>query len=315
MKLHYGIISCASIVPRFIEAVKAYGDEVSAIASRSQKKAEDIANAYNISKAYGSYETLYMDSNIDIVYIATTNATHAYEIKNALLHHKHVICEKPLTLDEKEATSLFAFAKQQKCFLMEAQKSVFLPVTLAIKQYINSLKLGRLHQIELCSSFPNPQANWMHDPKQGGVIFGSAAYTLEYLDFLCEPQSVKVQAQGILESNGTCERVSINMVMDDILINSRISMHGDTLQHAIFYFEHGYITVPSFWKAREYYVTQDETTECYQHPVKFEMIYEVEHIHDCIQNGLLESPVMSAQHSITCIGFTRQIAKDVAQIK
>ena len=125
MKLTYGILSTATITQRFIKAVQAVGDEVGAIASRSIEKAEQAAKEHNIKQAYGSYEELYADPAIDLIYIATNHASHAEEITAALRSGKHVVCEKPLTLTKAEAVAVFALARQQNRFLMEAQKSVF----------------------------------------------------------------------------------------------------------------------------------------------------------------------------------------------
>lgn len=312
MKLHYGIVAVASITERFIQAVKSYGDEISAIASRDLNKARKMADKHQIAKAYGSYQELYLDPTIDIVYIATNNASHVEQIKLALQHGKHVLCEKPIALNSLDCEAVFKLAKEKNLFLMEAQKSVFLPVTNYIKEIITNQSLGRLHQVEMSSSFPNPSVNWMHDPTQGGVVYGSASYTLQYLDYLIEPSLSKVSACGILEPSLTCERVSINLVLDDVLANSRISMNGNTLNHAIFYFEKGYIKVPSFWKARECIITVDDKVEQLSFPIDYEMVYEVSHVHECIANQLIESPIMSKKRSMDCVTKVETIIKQLS---
>lgn len=311
MKLHYGIISCASICDRFIHAVNAYGDLVEAIASRSYTKALHKAKEHHIPKAYGSYEELYQDPTIDIVYIATNNATHGTQIRKALSYGKHVLCEKPLALSQQEAQELFSYANECGCFLMEAQKSVFLPVTNDIQHMIHTQALGKLHQVEMSSSFPNPTASWMHDATQGGVVYGSASYTLEYLDMLLQPKRTRIQAIGFLEPKGACERVSMNLCMDNVLINSRISMNGTTRHHALFYFEKGYIEVPNYWKARSYTLYQDQEQQTITHPIDYEMVYEVEHVHTCLEQGRLLSPIMDDQRTIRCCGFVDEIQKQL----
>lgn len=307
MKLHYGILSTATITSRFICAVQEYGDSVHAIASRSLEKAEKMAQQYHIPKAYGSYDELYQDDDVDIIYIATINASHATEIEKALSHGKHVICEKPIALSGNEAKKLFAFAKKQKRFLMEAQKSLFLPITQKIKTMIENKELGSLHQIEMSASFPNPKASWMHDPLQGGVIYGSASYTIEYLTYLLKPEYIKLQALGTKEMNGTCNQVSINIRMDEVLINSRIAMNVATQKHALFYFDNGYINVPEYWKARCCFIHKGNHVEKVNFPVTYEMIYEVEHVHACISNNVYISPIMSDKISIACCEYVEQM--------
>lgn len=313
MKLKYGIISTATITDRFINAVQQYGDEVYAIASRSLEKAQEKAKQFTIEKGYGSYTELYQDENVDIVYIATNNGTHAKEIKNALFYHKHVICEKPLALSKQEAQDLFAYANKQKRFLMEAQKSVFLPVTQDLKKIIQTKALGKLQQVNMCSSFPYPTSSWMLDPTQGGVIYGSASYTLEYLDFLLEPTNTTVEAMGFQEKDTACDRVSINIKMNHVLINSCISMSVSTNNHALFYFEHGYVEIENYWKATSYTIhTKDVKTV--EHPISYEMIYEVEHIHNCIEKKLLLSFIMSDKRTIACCKYVDTMISSIKKM-
>ena len=311
MQLHYGIISCASITDRFLHGILANGDSIEAIASRNITKAQIKAKQFSIPKAYGSYEEVYQDPNVNIVYISNNNANHAKEIKRALFHHKHVVCEKPLALDPDNAKALFYYARKQNCFLMEAQKSLFLPAILDVHRIIQTKQLGELHQVSLCSSFPNPNVSWMHDPKQGGVVYGSANYTIELLDYLLEPSKIHVNALGTKEESGTCDRVSISMIMDNVLINSTISMKGDTQKKAIFYFTNGYVEVPLYWKAREYRIICQNHVKRVLYPCPYEMQYEAAHIHACIAQGLLESPVMSAQRSTICCQLVEQIIHQI----
>ena len=83
--IKYGILSTASIVPRFVKGVRESGNgEVTAIASRGEAKAKQKAEELNIEKYYGSYEELYEDKDIDVIYIATINFLHYQNIKDAL---------------------------------------------------------------------------------------------------------------------------------------------------------------------------------------------------------------------------------------
>ena len=130
MPIRYGIVSTASIVPRFVAGVQAsQTGEVVAIASRSLSKAQEVATTLGIPKAYGSYEELYADPTVDVIYVATYNKGHYPVAKAALFAGKHVLVEKPFALTLDEAEELFAIAKEKKRFLMEAQKAVFLPIT------------------------------------------------------------------------------------------------------------------------------------------------------------------------------------------
>lgn len=312
MKFNYGIISTAEITKRFIPAVRIEGGTVHAAASRNFKKAKQFCKEQEIKKAYGSYKELYEDSAIHIVYIATINSTHISEVKQALSYGKHVICEKPLALCEKDAKEIFELANKKGLFLMEAQKSVFLPITNVIKAYIESGELGALHQVEMTAGFASPAAPWMHVPGQGGVVYGSASYTIEYLDYLLQPDSILVQAQGTKEANGTIDSVNINLKMDEVLINSRITMKCSLASSAIFYFDTGYIKIKDYWKARECEIHSEKETKIVRFPEEFEMRYETAHIHECLKKGLLESPIMNSERTIKCCRLVEKIISEIS---
>ena len=69
----------------------------------------------------------------------------------------------------------------------------------------------------------------------------------------------------------------------------------------------GYIKVPTYWKARQYEITQNGETTPFLFPIEYEMLYEVEHIHECIKNKLIESPIMNAKRSILCCELVDEI--------
>lgn len=314
MKLKYGILSTATIAERFIHAVREHGDEVVAIASRDLQKAKDYAEKVKVETAYGTYQELLNDSDIDIIYIPTNNGSHVQNCMDVLTHGKHVVCEKPLALSQDDAKNLFSYAKQKKLFLMEAQKSVFLPVTQDLKNIIENQTFGKLHQIEFTYSFPSPPNTWMHDPQEGGVLYASGNYIIEYLEHLIKPTSWRMQCMATKENTGAIDCVNMNFLLDeDIMVNGRITIRGNTHKHATFYFEEGYVMIPIFWKTRKAYVynNQDECIQTIEHPVDYEMIYEVAHIHECIEKGLLQSPVMDEHMSITCCRIVDELYKDL----
>ncbi len=313
-KIQYGILSTASIVERFVRAVQSTThSEVAAIASRSLQKAQAHAQKLQINQAYGTYQELFEDPNIDIIYIATPNENHYQDIKNALNQQKHVLCEKPFTLTSQQARDAFQLAQEKQCFLMEAQKSVFLPTTLAIKNYIQTQELGPLLQIDISSSYTgrHPEGHWMNQPHQGGALIPSGSYTIEYLNFLMDQPADHYQAHYTQMETKAIDEVSLNLKYGDVLAHSFISVKTNTKNTATFFFEKGYVDVFEFWKARGYTVHQWETNTKipYPLPVDYEMVYEVDHVYKCLKEKRLTSPIMSPQATITCVEMVEAIQK------
>ncbi|MGO2315120.1 MAG: Gfo/Idh/MocA family protein, partial [Pseudolactococcus laudensis] len=178
-KVKYGIVSTAQVVPRFIEGVRLTDNgEVAAISSRSLETAQAFATKYNIPKAYGSHAELYADSELDVIYIATYNKGHFPEAKQALLAGKNVLLEKPFTLTLAEAEELFELARVKNLFLMEAQKSVFLPVTQLVKEVVQSNEIGDILSVDSVTAYASiDHISWFNDLKAGG---GTVHFMLPY---------------------------------------------------------------------------------------------------------------------------------------
>lgn len=308
--LNYGIVSAASIAPRFIGAIQQTDhSKVVAIASRNLEKAQNLAASHNIHKVYDNYADLYQDPEIDVVYICNINDGHFNEIKEALVHKKHVVCEKPMVLHSYEVTDLFALARKKGCFLMETQKSVFLPVTNFVKNFMAEKQLGDLKQVDMSLSFSGRfnDDHWMYDAHQGGAWIPSANYVLEYLTYLFDQYPDNYQAMVNRHYRGAIDEASLTLRFDEILCHAFITMRVDTDNTARFYFEKGHLEIANFWKAREVTVHTNKTSETHSFPTPFEMVYEVNHIHDCIEKGLLSSPIMSEKMTFECVKLVEDV--------
>lgn len=306
-----GILSTSSIAPRFIAAVREEGSfEIAALSSRNLEKAEEKAVAWGVPKAYGSHEELLADEDIQIVYISAVNAAHYKWAKAALLAGKHVICEKPCTTTEKQTRELFTLAKERKLFLMEAQKMLFLPAVLAVKEAITSGKLGKVRMAEFNHSFYGSYNNWMYDEAAGGgPLLSSAIYVVELLQFLFDCQ--------IAEVTGICTKHPGTNVEEQYSISGRMengmlfSLKNSTValmkNGACFYGEKGYAELPDYWKARKVIFCDHKTTQVQEYPCDHELVYEVAHIADCFRKGHVESPVVTGEFSARAIRVLEQI--------
>lgn len=314
MKKNYGILSTASIVPRFVSAVRASGEgTVLAIASRSADKARQKADELGIERAYGSYQALMDDKEVNIVYIATINSEHYAKCLMALEHGKHVICEKPFVLKKHEAENLFALAAERGLFIMEAQKVVFLPVLKAIKNILKSGRLGQVRLVDMTSSCEATYNNWLGLPEAGGgSMYGNASYTIQMLTFLFDEMPTYRAGAAIRSPSGTDAQCVINLTTQaEVLIVSKISQQVNAINKAFIYAEKGYIEIADYWKARRatIHFASGETEELY-FPCDYELVYEVQHIHECLDKNMLLSPVMTPAMTIETVSMLETIHKE-----
>ncbi|WP_329384040.1 Gfo/Idh/MocA family oxidoreductase [Anaerofustis butyriciformans] len=300
----YGILSTASIVPRFVKGVReSENGEVVAIASRGEEKAKQKAEELNIGKYYGSYEELYNDDEVDVIYIATINFAHYQNIKDALNAGKHVVCEKPLVLEKKQAEELFELAKEKNLFLAEAQKEVFLPVTNKVKEIIKEKQIGEIGLMDFATSFPGDYNAWTLDlSKGGGVFFTNAVYCIEYIEYvLGKPISEYFGMRLKSEEFGGDKECTLNFkIGNDTLATSKISGYVKLLNKLFIYGSEGYIEMDNFYKADKmtiHYYDDRDNEEVY-HPATCEMTYEINHFNSCIIEGKLTSDVITKEMTI-----------------
>lgn len=310
-KLRYGILSTASIVPRFVQALRLSGTgEAVAIASRSIEKARAKAAEWEIPKSYGSYEELLGDPEVDVVYVAMINSGHYANALLALEQGKHVICEKPFVLEKAQAEHLFAVAAEKKLFLAEAQKAVFLPVMEEIKRRLEEGVLGKVHLVDMTSSCSGVYNDWLHSQTAGGgALYGSASYTIHLMRFLFGCEIADYAGICTKGASRVDEQCVVNLRMaNEVLVVSKISTNVLADNKAVIYGEAGRIEIPDYWKARKafFYNEKEEMTEI-SYPCDYELIYELRHFDECMRKGLLQSPVMSKEMTVSTLALMQNL--------
>ena len=197
MKLRWGILSTANIgIQKVIPAIqKAHNCEVVAISSRNIQLAKNAASNLGIEKAYGSYEEMLADPDIDAIYNPLPNHLHvAYSIK-ALEAGKHVLCEKPIGLNTEEAIFLQNESKKYPNLkLMEAFMYRFHPQWKAVKQWVDEGKIGEVKTIQSFFSYYNddPKNIRNQDDIGGGALMDIGCYCIQFPRFIFgkEPQRI-----------------------------------------------------------------------------------------------------------------------------
>lgn len=143
----WGILGPGGIAKAFAEDLKFLeGHSIAAVGSRSLSNAQSFADTYGGS-AYGSYEDLVADSQVDAIYVATPHPAHKDNAILALNAGKPVLCEKPFSVNAIEAQSMVDAATKNNVALMEAMWARFLPHYAKVREIISSGVLGKIHTI------------------------------------------------------------------------------------------------------------------------------------------------------------------------
>lgn len=164
------------------------------IASRDREKAVAEAARLGIPRAYGSYEALLADPEIDAVYIPLPNQLHAAWVKAAADAGKHILCEKPFAMDATEAEEAVQYARSRGIRVMEALMYSFHPEWVRAKQIVSSGEIGKIVFIQVHFSFNNKDPRNIRNMREtgGGAIMDIGCYAVSSSRFMmgCEPRRV-----------------------------------------------------------------------------------------------------------------------------
>ncbi|MDA4110869.1 Gfo/Idh/MocA family protein [Mycolicibacterium holsaticum] len=175
-----GILGASSFAPTtIINPAKENAEVVvAAAASRDQPSADEFAAKYGISKAYGSYEALIDDPDLDAIYVLVPTSMHGRWTKAALAAGKHVLCEKPFTANAAEAREVAELAAKSDRVVMEAIQFRHHPLTRRVEEVIASGELGTLQRVDvsLCVLLPTFKANCYNFALGGGAMMDAGSY-------------------------------------------------------------------------------------------------------------------------------------------
>ena len=203
-KLKWGIIGAGGIASAFSTGVKlSKRCELLAVASRSQEKADAFGDANDVPRRYGSYEAILEDPDVQAVYIATPHPMHAEWVIKCAEAGKHILCEKPVTLNVNEAIAIIEAARQNDVFFMEAFMYRCTAQTQKLVQLLREKVIGDVKVIDGHFSFNvgnNPEGRHLNNALGGGGILDIGCYTTSYARMIAgvalggdiaEPISVK----------------------------------------------------------------------------------------------------------------------------
>ncbi len=306
MAVKYGIIGCGRIAPKFISSSKNLADcEVVAVASRDIKRAEEFA-AVNCpaAKAYGNYEEMCKDKNIDAIYIATPHSHRLAHAMLALNLGKHVICEKPITTDGKKLALLQKTARQNNVLLMEAMWSRFLPALTALKATINSGEFGKIKKMKYsfcCDMSAQGDDGRIKNPDlAGGALFDLGIYCLNAAMMLTDEKPTLRDAKTVLYATGVDETSTMTLVFNDFTADLICSMEGPFSNICEIEMEKCSISVTDpAHKAVGFTITADGKQSYHSfedQPDDF--MHEIKHFNELIALGVVDSPIMGADDSM-----------------
>jgi len=310
----WGIMGCGAIAHKFVEAlIKVSGAKLQAAGSRSMEKARNFANQYGAERAHGSYESLIQDPEVDIVYIATPHNYHRENATLCLNHNKHVLCEKPMTVNASETEELIALARANRLFLMEAVWMRFFPVMSNLRTWLNDDIIGDIHMLKADFGISRPfePKNRLFSPSlAGGALLDVGIYPINFCQMIMKEKPGKIHSSAYIGTSGVDEQSACLLTYEHGAMGLlSCAIRTKTNHNAEIIGSKGIITIPSFWKGEEATIT-NEDEEPISHLFPFDengYEYEIKEVHRCLNKKLLESPLMPLGETLSIMQIMDEI--------
>ena len=284
-----------------------------AVASRNLERAQDFANRWNFQKAYGSYEELFNDSEVDAIYIANPHAFHLESVVAALNAGKHVLCEKPAGCSRDQLDKMTSLARSKNLFFMEAMWTAFNPCLAEVRKEIANGTIGDIINIDSRFNNRNP-----YDPNDrnyapelaGGALLDLGIYNIYFAMMMSDFSTVESRSSQVRMIKGVDSWNSVNLTFKNGIITSfqsAMDLPNPEKSHpATIYGTKGFITMENFFMAQKAQVhvykniwgSESELVRTINCPFAVNGYeYELAHATSCILNGKTESDIHTIKKS------------------
>lgn len=297
--IRFGIVGAGRIARKFATDIQVVDHAiVTTVASRDARRARSFASEFDIPHAVGSYEELAASTDIDAVYIATPHNFHHEQTLLFLRAGKHVLCEKPIAVNQGQLEAMIELANERGLLLMEAMWSYFLPAFRRLHQLLTKGEFGRLLKVEAPFGMPltqtaTPDGRLLNPDLAGGALLDLGVYCAALLRFVSDDPIATLSAEARFSDSGV-----------DLMSKATLTLHNDAKtvailecaqderlpNRAVLTFERGSIELPDFWSATSLVV--NGRREAHPH-VAGGFEYEIADFVQTLEQGGSENPIMT----------------------
>jgi predicted dehydrogenase len=313
-KFNWAVLGCGNIANDFAREMNKMGGKVYSVANRTHDKAVTFAEKYNIEKVYENIDNLFLDANVDVVYIATPHNKHIEYIIKALENNKHVLCEKAITLNSDELNKSVALANEKNLILAEAMTIYNMPLYIELEKIINSGNLGefRLAQVNFGSFKEYDMTNrFFNMDLAGGALLDIGVYALSLVRMFMETENAEIQSQVKFAPTGADEQSSIIIKNDkEQMADVTLSLHAKQPKRATICYDNAYIEIFEYPRADKAVITYTEdnhTEEIVSGKLEDAMCYEIQNMENAILNG---KNTMRLDYTIDVMNVMTKLRKD-----
>lgn len=293
-----GIMGAGRIAATLAETMnKMLEVECYGVASRDLDKAKTFAKDHGFQHAFGSYEDMLADQEVELIYIATPHSHHYRHIKMCLDAEKHVLCEKSFTVNEKQAAEVLRIAKEKKLLLTEAIWTRYMPSRKMINDLLAEKVIGDVKKMTANLNYPLLDKERIVKPElAGGALLDVGIYPLNFAYMHFGDGIKEIHSAAQMTSAGVDGENGMLLLYEDgrmAVLNSGI--HGKSDSQGVFYGSNGCMVVENINNPEAIKIYDTETNLVREIKVPEQISgyeYEITETISCIKEGKLECPSM-----------------------
>ncbi len=291
-ELNWAVLGTGGIAGDMAKSMEAAGRHFYAAWNRTQQRAEDFAARYGVEKVYADLEELLSDPQVDAVYIATLHDTHFPLIMKALEQGKHVLAEKPITLNSRELAEAEALAKEKGLYLAEAMTIWHMPLYQELWKLMEQGELGKAQIITAnFGSFReyDMSSRFFAMELCGGALLDIGVYAISAARGFLTECPVTVKSQMKRAASGVDEQSVILMENSQgQMANVSLSLHSKQPKRVMISCEKAYIEIMEYPRAVRAVITDAVTgsrKEIQAGEEKLALFYEIQDMEKAVERG------------------------------
>ena len=292
--INWGIIAPGNISASFAKALNSIENaKLQAVYGRNISKAREFSDKFNGEESYDDIDAFLADEKIQVVYVATPHPMHKEFVLKCLNAKKAVLCEKPMTLNEKDTRILIECAQENGVFLMEAMWSRFTPTMIEVKKWIESGEIGELKMLEGSFSFQsprNPESRLYNLALGGGGLLDVGIYPISVGTYLLGEFPNKISSQLCIGPTGIDEFGSASLkYQNNQLLNVSFGIHCQTKHRFMIYGSKGNIEIDAPFYAATKATLKKNGSDAIVYEKKFECNgyeYEARAVMESFEKGI-----------------------------
>ena len=312
-KIRFGIVGTGNIAHRFAEAVRnTRGAALAAVASRTQAGAEAFGDEFGVPLRFAGYEAMAASDAIDAAYIAVPHSGHIGCSMLMMNHGKHVLCEKPMAVNRREAEAMFACAEKNRVLLTEAMWARLVPGTVKMLELVKEGVLGEILGAEgkFCYAMDEDEMDHhvLKNEYGGGSLLDVGCYGLHFASWYLGDDIEHVSAEADYYNRTDRHACVLLKYRSGAIADISSATLLRKPNEGYVYGTKGYAYLKRFYAPQEIVLEREGRREVIPTPYAGNGFEEqIEHFCACLRQGLTESPLIPHAQTLRIITLTDKI--------